>query len=446
MIARRTSEIFAASIASSRAPAAAFGIVTNGSLVDAEFIGGVSSLTRFRIASMTKSFTAALTLLLRDEGVLNLDVPVAILAPELRPIDDAVQRAWPDAVPVTLRHMLTMSSGLANDDPWADRHLDATAAEFKAFLSGGLVSVFAPGTGFEYSNVGYASIGLVIERVTGKTVQALIAERILGPLAMTATGWDLRADTDDWARPHRLDDDAVSVEPHLPGDGVIAPMGGLWTTLDDLTRWVAHLCDPASPGPIGSEARREMQASHTPIPPSDVLPIGGGYGMGLNRLGDRAVGPIVEHSGGLPGYGSNMQWLADGSTALIGMANVTYARMFRMNRTILRNLVQSAPSGPRHPMTELGERFVALVNDWTDGGASALFSDNMALDDSFARRAAASAKLVGEHGPLELVAVDPAHPAAATLTILGTTSNRLLACDVSRSPHARPMIQYYRFG
>ena len=99
-----------------RCASIAWGVVRDGVIVDGESVDTV-----YRIASMTKSFTSAAVLALRDEGVLALDVPVAQYAPEL-----AAVRGPEGSAPVTLRRLLSMTSGLATDDAWADRHLDIT--------------------------------------------------------------------------------------------------------------------------------------------------------------------------------------------------------------------------------------------------------------------------------------------------------------------------------
>ena len=107
---------------------------------------------------MTKSFSAAATLWLRDAGVLRLDDPIGWHAPELAELRSPTA----DAPPITIRDLLSMTSGLATDDPWADRHLDLTDAEFDAIVAGGLLFAVPTGTIHEYSNFGYAVLGRVV--------------------------------------------------------------------------------------------------------------------------------------------------------------------------------------------------------------------------------------------------------------------------------------------
>jgi len=122
-------------------PGLAWGVVREGELVHSggcgeRFLGGPApdADTVFCISSMSKSFTAAGILLLRDEGLLTLDDPAEDYLPELR--------GWPpvtaDSARVTLRHLLTMTSGLPADDPWGDRQQGLPLDDFSALLSGGI--------------------------------------------------------------------------------------------------------------------------------------------------------------------------------------------------------------------------------------------------------------------------------------------------------------------
>ena len=123
------------------APGVAYGIVVDGELVHDRGLGTLRTDERaepdadsvFRIASMTKSFTAATVLLLRDEGRLRLDDPVARWVPEL----EAMRPLSGDAAPLTIESLLTMSGGLPTDDPWGDRQQDLDPAAFLRFLEAG---------------------------------------------------------------------------------------------------------------------------------------------------------------------------------------------------------------------------------------------------------------------------------------------------------------------
>jgi CubicO group peptidase (beta-lactamase class C family) len=125
------------------------------------------------------------------------------------------------------------------------------------------------------------------------------------------------------------------------GDGTIAPMGGIWSTVRDLARWVAFFLDAFPPrdeaddGSLPRWARREMQQLRRVDDLSRFRPSPGGasrtsvtgYGIGLAVRIDERLGVSVGHSGGFPGYGSHMRWLPEHGMGVIGLSNVTYGSM-----------------------------------------------------------------------------------------------------------------------
>src|SRR5688500_18752311 len=150
---QRVDEIADAKFAGWHVPGIAYGVVLNGQLVHGRGLGTLrvgedappTTSSIFRIASMTKSFTAATVLLLRDEGRLRLDDPIAGYVPELA----NVRLPTTDSPPITIRHLLTMTAGFPTDDPWGDRQQGLDLGEFSRLLSNGLGFAWAPGTRFE---------------------------------------------------------------------------------------------------------------------------------------------------------------------------------------------------------------------------------------------------------------------------------------------------------
>jgi len=384
-------------------PAMAWGVVERGSLVASGSHGvGVDENTPFRIASMTKSFTAAAVLGLRDDGVLSLERPVAEYAPELADVLGPT-----DSPSITLRHLLSMSSGLATDDPWADRHLDASEDFMNEVYAGGVRFAVRIGDAFEYSNLGFAMIGRVVRRVTGRPVRDHVDERLIGPLAMRDTSWDQPAAA--WARPHRVRDGVAVDEGVAPlSDGEIAPMGGLWSTVADLARWVSWLDEAnrgldSGTGRLRASSRREMQMMHTYVgqPGIDGVSAPSGYGFGLLVRDDPHTGSTVGHSGGLPGYGSNMRWTRGSGIGVIGLANVTYAPMSTFTHRALTEvhtagLVAPPRIEPSENLTRRGRMLLELLRSWSDDAAHHLFADNVALDEPFDRRASRARHRLGD--------------------------------------------------
>src|ERR1700677_4886845 len=223
-------------------PGLAFGLIRGGELVHAGGLGEIAVGTGvapdrdtvFRIASMTKSFTAAAVLLLRDEGLLALDDPAETYVPELR------------SSGISLRHLLTMTAGFPTDDPWGDRQQGLPLEDFARFLAGGVRFNWAPGTRFEYSNLGYAILGRVITAVTGAAYPDYIRRRLLHPLAMMRTGYEaeefetpglLGTGPGGTARGYRRTPDGWA-EVAFDVAGAFAPMGGIFSSVTDLARWV----------------------------------------------------------------------------------------------------------------------------------------------------------------------------------------------------------------
>ena len=414
--------------------------------------------TVFRIASMTKSFTAALVLMLRDAGDLSLDTPIASLAPEC----GSIIGPGSDPAAITLRRLLTMSSGLATDDAWADRHLDATDDDLDGWVRSGLTFAHPTGTEFEYSNLGYALIGRVVHRVTGQRIQALVRDLLLKPLSMSHTAWspdDFPPGTDVASGVHPVGNELVAEEPLA--DGVVAPMGGLWSCTADLCRWMAILSsafsDSPLDAPISPRSRREMQQLHretvvrrlTANDGSSRI-AEGGYAMGLTTYVDERYGRIVTHSGGLPGYGSNMRWVP-GGVGVVALANITYAPMWHAGAALLDALGVAGLTGRSTPgvavaLAESAERLAALLGSWNDEAAHALFADNVLADISASLRQAEAERRLsfGETTGSEsasVVAIESHGAAAATVTVIA--KNTLHRIRFELAPISPVQIQKY---
>jgi len=423
-----------------------WGLVAGDQLLTSGTTGTVSNVsTRYRIASMTKSFTAAAVLSLRDEGVLSIDTPVDDYAPELATICRTES-----GTRITLRHLLSMTSGLATDDPWADRHLDATAQEMNDLYQQGGLYAFAPGTHFEYSNLGFALIGRVIERVTGRRVRDFVDERLLTPLHMTSTTWDPPLNH-EWAPPTRVQDGQIIPDGVTPlSDGEISPMGGLWTTVADLSRWVIWLNEAnnsleSKTGQLSVASRRDMQVMHAY---AGVIALDGekaptGYGYGLMMRDDPTLGIVNSHSGGLPGYGSNMRWLAGKGIGVVAMSNTTYAPMAIFTHRVLKmlhlaNLVPETKTDISDVLKQRSDQLVALLNHWDSDQAHSIFADNVALDESFERQQAAALKIITEHGPLVIKSITPSSHVEAVIECVNGKKIGILLGPLHSAP-----IQWY---
>jgi len=224
-------------------------VARGGRIVQFEQWGpdGYAPGSQFRVASCTKSFTALALLVLRRAGKLNLDDEVSRHLPELKVV---ALEGWPA---LRVRHLLSMSGGLATDNPWGDRQESISRQQLGAWLQAGLRLIFAPGSAYEYSNLGYAILGELITRVSGQDYRQFVKAQILEPLGMSDTRF---VDSElDRVVPsyHR--------EPFLPGQG------GGWTAcavgarrlLTD--RWA--LLERAGPGDVGEHLPRDASADRS---------------------------------------------------------------------------------------------------------------------------------------------------------------------------------------
>ena len=411
-------------------PGLAYGVIANGQLVHSgghgeRWLGGPppDAGTVFRIASMTKSFTATLVLMLRDRGALRLDDHAVGYVPVLA----GVEMPSADSPPITIRNLLTMTAGFPTDDPWGDRQQGLDPAVFAQLLADGTVRcAWAPGTRFEYSNLGYAVLGKVIESVTGLDYASAIRTEVLGPLGLTQTGYEAsNFDPAQLARGYRRDGAnwrELAPDPH----GAFAPMGGIFSTVADLARWVAGFAEAFPPRsapaadadhPLSRATRREMQLGQVAItePASGTVaqfsgPASISYGFGLFAEDDPAFGTIVQHSGGYPGYGSQMRWHPATGLGTVVLANGTYAHAGALAAELLSALLtaedkedperaRSRLRGPfpgGHPWPEtlaVRDTVDNLILDWTDEVAARIFAPNIDLDRPLAERQADIAML-----------------------------------------------------
>jgi CubicO group peptidase (beta-lactamase class C family) len=408
-------------------PAIAYGVVSGGRLVHsagfgARALGGQppDADTVFRIASMSKSFTASAVLMLRDAGTLALDDPAASYVPQLA----GWRYGSADAAPITIRQLLTMTAGFPTDDPWGDRQQGLPIQAFDELLARGVSFNWAPGTRFEYSNLGYAILGRVVTEASGVLYDEFIRTRLLAPLHLDRTGFEPgEFGADNLALGYRRGPHGWEEVPFDPY-GAFAPMGGVFSSVSDLARWVAGFAAAFPPDggggdgenggdahPLRPASRRQMQLPQavTTWRSPDRLPGGppagpAFYGFGLFADEDPAVGRIVSHSGGYPGFGTNMRWHPATGVGVIALANGTYAPMTGLTALVLDALLPrstayhvdlapaapAAPGGAPWPETLAAADAVnRLLLSWDDLAADALFTENVALDGPYRERRAA---------------------------------------------------------
>jgi CubicO group peptidase (beta-lactamase class C family) len=251
-------------------------------LADMEMRTPATATTNYRLASVTKQFTAAAILLLAEDGRLKLDDPVRKWLPTLPKVTE----------PVTIRHLLTHTGGLIDYEDVIPGSMKAQLHDTDVLhlLESQNRTYFRPGSDYRYSNSGYALLALIVERASGRTFATFLRERIFQPLGMTNTvayeegisTVSNRAfgNTQEQGRWTKTDQSQTSA---VLGDG------GIYSSIDDLAKWDAALYDGRLLRPAS------LQAAFKPATPTDDPDVEYGFGW-------RITGETLWHSGETVGF------------------------------------------------------------------------------------------------------------------------------------------------
>nr|WP_101952512.1 serine hydrolase domain-containing protein [Mycobacterium sp. 3519A] len=294
--------------------------------------------THFRIASNTKTMTAALIVLLAQDGKLKLSDPVSLYVPDV-----------PNGENITVAQLLKMRSGLYGYtfDPALAAAMDATPE--KAWTPKEALAIafrhpplFAPDASYDYSNTNYALLGVVAEKVGGRPLAQQLQERLFGPVGLTQTSLPA---ADDTSMPapyshgymyggsiYALADVAYPADVQAGAEaGTLRPVdythqnpsyataaGGAISTADDLATWMKAL---VSGEVFNADSHREWLASPQAEDPDRPDGQKYGYGISYQRFGPDAA--MFYHGGELPGFNSFMGYDPDNDVALVIWTNLT---------------------------------------------------------------------------------------------------------------------------
>ncbi len=340
---------------------------------------------RFRIYSIAKTFTATVVLQLVDEGILDLNDTVVDW------LDDPAVNAIPNVERITLRQLLTHSSGIYdfaddNDSPfWSDAFLgpDAdwtkvwTLPELLAYADGANhAPYFAPGEGWAYSNTGYLLLGMIMEAATGNAYGDELRARILEPLGLRNTtlaeGGAMPDDIVDGY--HLVDGQRVNVS--ATNLSWVWTGGGMISTTEDLARFAqatfsGELLSPAS-----------FAEMFTFLPTDNPNK---GEGMGVYSIAT-PNGTLIGMDGAGPGGESSMMHLPDADVTVVILANIAPVgaivegfrdEVFRLALAGRQApLATSAVAQPPMPETPVG-RQLAWVLAMLEDGASGLTTEEI---------------------------------------------------------------------
>jgi CubicO group peptidase (beta-lactamase class C family) len=273
--------------------------------------------TMYRVASITKTFTATAIMQLRDQGKLQLDDPIDRYLPWFR-----IKNRFPNAPAITIRHLLTHTSGLPRESAfpyWTDYKFPSRSEMIQSLEQ--QETVFPTETRLKYSNLGIALAGEIVAEISGSPYSEYVSKQILDPLGMSSTTVYFQdKDRDRLAVGYgrRLEDGSRKEMPFLNAKA-IAASANLTSTVEDLAKF-ASLQFRDGHVVFGSQILRgstlkEMHRVHW-LNPSWK----GGWGLGFSiwREDEKTM---VGHSGWVGGYRSQLSFLPDEKIAVIVLTN-----------------------------------------------------------------------------------------------------------------------------
>ncbi len=283
--------------------------------------------TQYRIGSITKTFTAAAIMQLRDAGKLDLE-------------DTLDRHVEGVAHTPTIRRLLSHASGLqreTQDDSWLSLRF-AQPDELLETL-GQAELVLPSGARFHYSNLAFALLGIVVERVSGVPYMDYVRERLFDPVGLTRVSFDPEppAATGYLAQPYTDGVwDTIGVE-----TGAWAAAGQLWGTVGDICRWGAFLADPDE-SVLASSSAEEMRTVQA-IADHERWLSGYGLGLGLTRDGDRI---LAGHGGSMPGFIAQLLFSAKDKVVVAELTNESEADLGELGIALLSTTVDEWPVAP----------------------------------------------------------------------------------------------------
>lgn len=391
-------------------PSIALGVIIDGELAYSDGVGFADLETKrkpdadtvYRIGSMTKSFTAFALLSLRDEGALSLDDTLAKWIP------GASGLVYPthDSPPITLRDLLTHTSGLPRLGPiHADDTKNAPTEEALEKSLAGLALANPPGTVFSYSNLGFGLLGVVASRAAHAPYREVVTKRVLAPLGMTSSFWD-RADVprDRLATAYAPGPDGKdrAVDHWLLGAQEGA--GGLYSTIRDMSKYVAYQLsaypprDAADAGPLKRSSLREahfraLRAGRDDESLKVTLADAPAKGESLVRASSVRYGygwvaeqtcdfdELVWHNGGVDGYRSEMAFLPEQGVGVVVLTNSLGGAPEPIAERSLLALLHTGgldkrrtPQAVSPEMDAAMKRLLAVYNQWDDAGYAAMLT------------------------------------------------------------------------
>jgi len=348
-----------------RAPSVAAAVVRDGDVIWADAVGladadGTAATPdhHYRIGSITKSFTAAAIMQLREAGELHLDDRLDVHLPGIEH----------GALPI--RRLLAHASGLQREIPgdvWETLQFP-TGEELIGLLPEAEL-VLGPGEWFHYSNLAFSLLGEVVARRSGMPYERYVSKRIIEPLGLRRTSFERGEPA---AAPYFVDPyaDALHLEPVLEKTGSVAAAGSLWSTARDLCGWAAFLADPKPE--VLSRASVDGMAAVQVMVNNERWDAAYGLGLQLVRDGDRV---FVGHSGGMPGFLSNVSVSRGEKIGAVVLANASSFEPTAVALKLATTTIEQLPVEPEPWRPEDAPRpeLAGVLGRWWSEGSEFIF-------------------------------------------------------------------------
>ena len=272
--------------------------------------------TKFRIASITKQFTAMAILLLQEQGKLNIDDSICNYITDCPEIFE----------PVKIRHLLSQSAGLPNNTAYSFPG-DQMVSEFATLY-------FPPGEQFKYQDLTYELAGRIIETVSGQSYGSFLQENIFDPLGMSNSGVDGDLKQTDLAKGYSTAEGDIPLQPIYT-----FAAGAVYSTVEDMYLWDQALYTDKL---VPQSSLSAMFESHSAVPDGEYYGFDGstgwGYGFGW-FIAPKEYGYVL-HGGMLPGYRAEIRRYIDDETVIILLTNQEAVALYPTAEAIAAKLLE----------------------------------------------------------------------------------------------------------
>ena len=312
--------------------------------------------TKHRLGSITKQFTSMLIMQLVEQGKLKLDVPISTYLQDYPKANGDV---------ITIHHLLTHTSGTPNYTSFPGFFRNSSRDPYKPeeFMSVFADSTleFKPGERFAYSNSGYFILGVIIEKITGKSYEQVLKDNITKPLKMNDTGYDHHA-TILTNRASGYEKNGSNYRnAHYLDMSIPYAAGSLYSTVEDLYLWDQALYSNQL------LSKENMDLVFTKHIPAGQDYYGYGWGIGMKPIGDKNDSTeVIRHGGGINGFNTLITRMPSEKNLIVLFNNTGGAALNEMNTAIMGILYDGSYEMPKKSLAN--SLFEVIDNNGIDAG------------------------------------------------------------------------------